>query len=230
MKQSIRALAVITAAAFVLGAAGCASSPNNGEKTKKGALTGAAAGAVLGAVVGYQKDPSGGALRGAVIGAAAGGALGAGVGAYMDKQQADLDRQLAAEKAAKQMEVERVQQDMLRVTMSSEVSFDVGKSNIKAGFQPSLDKVASVFSQYPETKLTIVGHTDNTGKEEFNQKLSEDRARAVVNYLIGKGIAAGRLTATGRGELEPRYSNADAGGRAKNRRVEILVQTPPQQG
>ncbi len=202
--------------------AGCATNTTH-ESTKKGAGIGALVGAVSGAIIGYQNDHSGGALRGALIGGAAGGAIGAGTGAYMDKQQTEFERQLADERAQHQIEIERQKNEILKLTMSSEVSFDFNSAKIKATFRPPLDKIAEILNRYPRSQIVIVGHTDSVGAEQYNLDLSNRRAIAVADYLVTRGVAAGRLGTEGRGELEPRSNNDTADGRAQNRRVEVFV-------
>ncbi|MDQ6972614.1 MAG: glycine zipper domain-containing protein, partial [Mariprofundaceae bacterium] len=126
--------------ALVVSLASCVTTPNdpNAQAKQKGAM-GAAMGAIAGAVIGYQGDHSGGALKGALIGAAAGGAIGAGVGNYMDKQQAEFERQLAAEQRSHQVEIERLRNENLKITMSSEVSFDFNSATVTPAFGNTLD-------------------------------------------------------------------------------------------
>ena len=217
-----RIMLINIALALVL--AGCATSPDDpNRKTKEGAATGAVIGAVAGAVIGHQQDRSGGALKGALIGAAAGGAIGAGVGAYMDKQQAEFERQLADERAAHQVEVERLQNENLKITMSSEVSFDYNSAALKPAFRQTLDKVADILKRYPRTTIRIIGHTDSTGSAAYNQQLSEQRAKSVSWYLSDAGVDPRRIITEGRGEQQPRATNDTEAGRQLNRRVEMLI-------
>ena len=202
--------------------AGCASNTTH-ENTKKGAGIGALVGAVSGAIIGYQNDHSGGALRGALIGGAAGGALGAGAGAYMDKQQTEFEQQLAQEQAQHQIEIERQQNEILKLTLSSEVSFDFNSASLKSTFYSPLNKIADIMVRYPQTQIVIAGHTDSVGSEQYNLDLSLRRANAVADYLIGRGVAKARMSTEGRGEMQPIASNDSAAGRAQNRRVEIYV-------
>ena len=214
---------VLTVVLFlIVGLSGCATNTTH-ENTKKGAGIGALVGALSGAIIGYQNDHSGGALRGALIGGAAGGALGAGAGAYMDKQQTEFEQQLSAEQAQHQIEIERQQNEILKLTMSSEVSFDFNSASLKPAFYSSLNKIADIMSRYPQTQILVVGHTDSVGSEQYNLDLSLRRANAVANYLISHGVAQHRLGTEGHGEMEPIASNDTADGRARNRRVEIFV-------
>lgn len=107
--------------------------------------------------------------------------------------------------------------------MSSEVSFDFNSASLKPAFLPTLNKVADILVRYPKTRVTVIGHTDNVGSDAYNQVLSERRAQSVVNYLSDHGVARARLEAVGRGETQPRATNATAAGRQLNRRVEILI-------
>ncbi len=201
---------------------GCATNTTH-ENTKRGAGIGALVGAVSGAIIGYKNDHSGGALRGALIGGAAGGAVGAGVGAYMDKQQTEFEQQLAAERAQHQIEIERQQNEILKLTMNSEVSFDFNSANLKPSFRPPLTKMADIMQRYPQTQIVVVGHTDSVGSEQYNMDLSHQRAIAVADYLVSRGVGALRLGTEGRGETEPRSTNDTTAGRALNRRVEVFV-------
>ncbi len=203
-------IAVAVAAAL----AGCAADDPN-LRTK----TGAAIGAVAGAIIGHQVDGKSGRYVGAAVGALAGG----GAGYYMDNQQKEFEKALLAEQQSKQLEIERLRDDTLKLSLDSEVSFDVDQSMIKPAFRPSLDKLADVLIKYDRTVVHIVGHTDNTGSDSYNQSLSERRARSVSTYLEQRGVPHDRLRYEGRGESEPRESNATAAGRQLNRRVEVYV-------
>ncbi len=181
--------------------------------------TGAAIGAVAGAVLGHQVDGDKGRFLGAAVGALAGNA----VGRYMDEQQQELEAQLSQERANREIEISRLQDNTLKVNLSSEVSFDTNSANIKADFQTSLNKLAGVLSDYPETAIHIVGHTDSTGTEQYNQKLSERRAASVNGYLAQRGVAPGRTRTIGYGESLPISDNNSEQGRQRNRRVEIFL-------
>jgi len=202
----------------------CATSPNDpNAQAKQKAAAGAALGAIAGAIIGYQGDHSGGALKGALIGGAAGGAIGAGVGHYMDKQQAEFEQQLAAEQRAHQIEIERLKNENLKITMSSEVSFDFNSAEIKPAFGNTLDKVSDILERYNRTHITVVGHTDNVGSDAYNQRLSQRRSESVAYYVERRGVQSSRVRTEGRGESEPRASNTTEAGRQLNRRVELLI-------
>mgnify|MGYP002713143877 CR=1 FL=1 len=206
---------------------GCTTTNERGEATTDRTSTGAVVGAVTGAIIGHQADHKSGAVVGAILG----GAAGAAIGKNMDEQERAYNRTLEQERQSNAIQVERVRQDMLKLTLSNEVTFDVNSAKIRPGFRSSLDKVAEVMNKYPGSNITIVGHTDSTGTEAYNQQLSERRAQSVAYFLESKGVSPDRLRTEGRGEMQPRASNETAEGRQLNRRVEIFVQQhAPAQG
>ncbi|MEH6357787.1 MAG: OmpA family protein [Pseudomonadales bacterium] len=195
---------------------GCASiDPYTGEQktsnTAKGAGIGALSGALIGALANH--DDRG---KGALIGAAAGGAVGGGVGYYMDRQEAVLRQRLEGTG----VRVQRVG-DEIKLIMPGNITFDTGRAELKARFYSTLDSVALVIGEYNKTRVDVAGHTDSTGGAALNQRLSEQRAASVVNYLASQGVASGRLYTTGYGSRYPVADNTTALGRASNRRVEI---------
>ena len=204
-------------------ATGCATqSTNQGQTDRNNTAIGAVIGAVAGAVIGGQLDDDGNRDRGVITGAVIGAAAGAGIGNMMDRQEQDFRDELAAEQRRSEIEIQRVRDDLLKLTFDNEVTFDFDSAGIKSSFTDSLVKVADVMQKY-ESQGTVVGHTDSTGAESYNQQLSERRARAVVDYLVSQGVYRGNLSAVGKGESEPRDSNATEAGRALNRRVDIFV-------
>jgi len=207
-----RSVVMITSVGLLL--AGCASDDPN-----RRAKTGAAVGAIAGAVIGHQIDHKSGRFVGAAVGALA----GAGVGHYMDNQQKEMEQQLAAEREANAIEIERMQDDTLKLTLDSEVSFDFNSTVIRPSFQDSLDKLAQVILKYDRTVVHVVGHTDNIGSMEYNQRLSERRAEAVASYLALRGVPWNRMQTEGRAFREPRAENATEAGRQLNRRVELYL-------
>lgn len=219
----MKRLAVISVAAVL--ASGCATSPDSQGQQSNRTATGAVIGAVAGAVLGHQIKHDGGAAIGAVVG----GATGAAIGNSMDEQEREYRRELESERRQNQIEVERVRDDLLKLTLDSEVSFDFDKAAIKPAFKPTLDKLAEVMRKYDRTNIIIVGHTDAIGSESYNQRLSERRAEAVADYLSSKGVARYRFTTRGAGESEPRATNDTEAGRQLNRRVEIFVQPDAEQ-
>ncbi len=210
----MRKLILVVAIAATLTACVTADDPNRRLKA------GAAVGAVVGAVIGHAVDnDKGGLLTGAAVGAAA----GAGVGYYMDNQQKEMEAVLAEEQANHDLEVQRLEDETLKIDISNEVSFDFNSSALKPAFLATLDKVAGILERYPHTVIHVVGHTDSVGSEAYNMTLSRQRAESVVSYFTAQGIAASRLVTLGRGELAPRATNDTEAGRQLNRRVEIYV-------
>lgn len=214
-----RFLAMVVAGSVALG--GCVMGERGAPLTdsEKGALIGAAGGAVLGAVA-YSRDRT----KGALIGVIGGGIAGSAVGAYMDNQRRDLQKYLAPEIGAGQARVERLANDVLRITMTNQTAFDTNSSDIKPSFHSTMDKVAEVLVRYGKTTLTVAGHTDNVGSGPYNQKLSERRALSVAHYLESRRVNPVRLATVGKGEDVPVESNSTEAGRQANRRVEIYVQ------
>lgn len=202
---------------LMLGASGCATPMN---KTQQGALigtgVGAATGAALGQAIGGDTRAT---LLGAAAGALAGGLAGGAIGSYMDRQEQELRYQLANVEAAS---IQR-DQDVLAVTFKSDVMFDVDSAVLKPGGYDEIDRVATVLTKYPQTRLQIEGHTDSTGNEFYNQQLSERRAQAVAMALQQRGVHPSRIQAVGFGETRPIAGNDNPGGRQLNRRVTIQI-------
>lgn len=203
---------VIATAALV--AVGCATDDPN-----RRAKAGAAIGAIAGGVLGNQTSSK----NGKYVGAAVGALTGAAVGNYMDKQQRRMEQQLAQETANQEITVTRIDEETLKVNVSSEVSFDVNQASIKSNFRDSLNKVANVVSEYDKTAIHVIGHTDSTGSTSYNQQLSEKRAGSVARYLSQNGVQRDRMRMAGRGEARPVADNSSSAGRSQNRRVEIYL-------
>lgn len=188
---------------------GCAS----WNKTQKGAVIGTTAGGAAGAVIGRS---SGNTALGAIIGAAVGGTTGAIIGRQMDKQAEEI------EKTVPDAKVTRVGEGIV-VEFSSNILFGYDQSNLSNEAKSNLDKLLVVLNSYSDTDIEIQGHTDSKGSKEYNQTLSEQRARTVSAYLSAEGIAQSRLSIKGFGESLPKYENNTAEGRTENRRVEFLI-------
>jgi outer membrane protein OmpA-like peptidoglycan-associated protein len=212
-----RLLGIALAAAL----AGCAADQPLGNlgHREQGSILGAVGGAVIGAVA-YDKNRTKGAVVGAVGGALAGGA----VGRYMDDQKRDLEKNLNSEIQTGQARVDKLPNDVVRITMTAQTAFDTNSAAIKPGFNTTMDKVAEVVVRYGKTTLTVVGHTDDVGANAYNQSLSERRALSVAQYLESKRVDSMRLATAGKGETQPRSSNATESGRQENRRVEIYLE------
>lgn len=180
------------------------------DNTRKGAGIGAAIGAVVAIADGKREADE--ILAGAAIGAVA----GAGVGVYLDAQEEKLARIPGTS-------VERIGRDTLLVHFESDVLFAVDSAALDGASRSSLEQVARVLAEYRKTAVVVQGHTDSTGTEAHNQLLSQRRADAVRNYLVGRGVVPERLVAVGYGETQPVVSNDTPGGRSLNRRVDILL-------
>ncbi len=214
------------AAIAVVGLLAACADPNQPGAPGRGTATGAATGAVIGGVLGNVLAASGRRSEGTAIGAAVGAALGGGVGYAMDRQRQDFETQLAQEQARNDVQIQQLRQDVLLLTLDSDIQFATGSAAIQPGLRDTLSKIAGVLGDYPGTQVSIIGHTDSTGSPEFNQGLSERRAEAVRNELVAFGVPAPQLFTLGRGETEPRADNATDAGRAANRRVELVLTQP----
>ena len=211
-------IAIVISFTFVISLIGCAGQTKQQQGTATGAAIGAGVGAILGQAIGKDTKST---VIGAGIGAALGGIAGNQIGAYMDRQEQALRDALAASEAAS---IQR-EQDVLMATFKSEVMFDFDSATIKPGGLTEIARTATVLNNYPQTMLRVEGHTDQVGAEDYNQKLSEQRAIAVKNALIQNNVDARRITTIGFGETQP-ISSEDA----VNRRVTIRITPIRQQG
>ncbi|WP_338812695.1 OmpA family protein [Bernardetia sp. Wsw4-3y2] len=196
---------VLAIASFALPS--CASWSNAG----KGAAIGGAAGGTIGGVA-SKKNP----VAGGIIGAVVGGAAGAAIGAYMDKQAKDIEEEVEDAK------VVRVEEG-INLTFDSGILFGFDKSDLNSSSRESIAKLGRILNEYPDTRLTIQGHTDDKGDDNYNRQLSAKRADAVRDYLIANGVKGGRLNTVAYGETAPVASNSTEAGRAQNRRVEVII-------
>lgn len=203
-----RTVAVILSASFLAACQQGAGYQQN-PRTYQGAGAGAAIGGLLGSM-----ESSKHAAIGAGIGVLAGGAIGQ----YMDRQETDMRQQLQGTG----IEVQRQGDDIL-LNIPNNVTFDFDSARIWSQAEGTLNSLAGVLNQYPETMIDVIGYTDNVGSEEYNQKLSERRAQAVANKLRDFGVTSQRMMVLGRGEAQPVASNEAEAGRAQNRRVEVRV-------
>jgi len=135
----------------------------------------------------------------------------------MDKQAREIEQALPG------AEVNRVGEGVVLVLGENSVNFETNKSVLTNVAKANLDKVVPVFQSYPDTDIVIYGYTDSTGRLEFNQKLSEDRAASVRSYLVSKGLATSRFQTKGMGPNDPIATNETVEGRSKNRRVEFTI-------
>jgi outer membrane protein OmpA-like peptidoglycan-associated protein len=203
-------LIILCLSAFCLLLTSCATQQQTG--TGVGAATGAGVGAILGQAIGQDTEST---LLGAAAGAIVGGIAGNRIGHYMDQQERELRSALARQERAS---IQR-ERELLQATFESEVFFDFDSAILKPGGRQELEKVANVLQKYRKTTILVEGHTDKSGPEEYNQKLSQRRAEAVEKALIQMGIIPERIKAVGYGESMPISSDP-----AANRRVELKIQ------
>ncbi|MCM1517095.1 MAG: OmpA family protein [Pseudoflavonifractor sp.] len=202
----------------LLASSGCSSMTNTG----KGALIGTGGGGALGAGVGALIGGGKGAGIGAAIGAAVGAGAGALIGKKMDKQQAELQKQLAEQAKVEQVTDQNGLQ-AIKVTFDGGILFPTNGTTLSANAKNDLAHFATSLRDNPDTNVQIYGYTDNTGTYAVNERVSTGRADAVRTYLVDAGIAASRLSAEGIPMADYVASNETAAGRAQNRRVEIYI-------
>jgi len=216
--KAIRKLTVVIILVSAIIFSGCKAVKNANNK-QKGAVIGATGGAILGAIIGNNVGKGGNGELGAVIGGVVGGATGVIIGNKMDKQAQKIEEEIPG------AVVERVD-DGIVVTFdeNSGVHFATNKYTINSQSQNTLYKLSSILKEYPDTNVLVVGHTDSTGSDNLNMQLSKNRANAVTNYFTKQsGLSNSRFVTKWYGETQPRFDNSTANGRAKNRRVNIVI-------
>jgi outer membrane protein OmpA-like peptidoglycan-associated protein len=183
------------------------------NRTIAGGAIGAGVGGVIGGVIGKK---AGNTAAGAIIGAVIGGTAGAAIGNYMDRQAAEIRRDI---KGAK---VERVGEG-IKITFNSGILFDVGSDKLKPAAASNISELARILNKYKDTDILVEGHTDSTGTEQMNMNLSEDRSASVSRQIKTQGVAGRRISTVGYGETQPVEDNGSGIGRAANRRVEVAI-------
>ena len=221
-EKIMKKLYVAGLALTLLLSGGCANMNNMGKGATYGTAGGAAAGALLGQAIGGNTKAT---VLGMAVGAAIGGLTGTGIGYMMDKQEQDMRNALDQSEA---IAVER-EGNVLALTFKSDFTFAVNSSTLRSGLYAELDRVAQVLAAYPQTTILVAGHTDSTGSDEYNMKLSQQRADSVKNALVQRGVDPQRISAVGYGEGQPVGDNNTEFGRQQNRRVEVRI-NPTQQG
>jgi len=209
MRPSTPLLTLALGAALL---AGCANPDGTANRTGTGALIGAATGAAIGNLV--SDEDRGATIAGGVLGAMA----GAAIGNQLDQQAAELQQSIGGSGATIVNTGDR-----LVVSMPEAITFAVDSAEVRPDIRDELFAVSRSLQNYPNTAVQVIGHTDNTGSAAHNQSLSERRAAAVANILVGAGTPAWRIRSFGRGFNQPVASNDTAAGRAANRRVEIVI-------
>jgi len=194
---------------------GCANMSETQKGTAVGAGLGAATGAGIGAIAG------GG--TGAAIGALAGAGVGAAGGYIWSNRMEEQKRAMEQATAGTGVQVSQTPDNRLKLDIPSDISFDIGRAEIKPNLKPVLDSFASSLVANPSTSVTIIGHTDNTGSDAVNNPLSFNRAASARNYLVNRNVSSNRISIDGRGSREPIFANNTSTNRARNRRIEIFV-------
>ncbi|WP_298539888.1 OmpA family protein [uncultured Aquimarina sp.] len=215
IKSNFNKIAIVLTALVILSSCDAVQNANN---TQKGAVIGTTAGAVLGGVIGNNVGNKENSVLGAIIGGVVGGVAGGVIGKQMDKQAQKIEEEIPG------AEVTRVGEGIdIIFDENSGIYFETNKHNINAKSKETLNKLIGVFKDFPDTNIIVDGHTDSSGDDAYNMELSRKRANSVTDYLISQGINKSRLTTYYHGETLPKYDNATAEGRAKNRRVEFGV-------
>jgi len=194
--------------------------PYTGEEKTSHAAKGAGLGALAGAAIGALTNTSSGdeALTNALIGAGIGALAGGSVGYYMDQQEAKLRQRLAGTGVS----VTRAGDNII-LNMPGNITFATDSYNINSNFYETLNSVAIVLDEFEQTLVDVMGHTDSTGSDQYNQQLSQQRAGSVSQYLASQGVLRQRLVVQGFGESRPIADNNTPAGRQQNRRVEVQI-------
>jgi outer membrane protein OmpA-like peptidoglycan-associated protein len=208
MKSKMNVVFAVTLCISIVSMMGCGAS-----NALKGGGIGAGVGGVAGGVIGKQL---GNTAVGAIIGAAVGGTTGALIGRHMDRQAEEMRKDI------KNAKIERIGEG-IKITFDSGILFEINSSELQSVAKANIETLSAILNKYPDTNILIEGDTDNTGSEEYNQKLSERRAQAVADYQKGLGVDGSRISTVGLGELNPIVSNDTENGRQQNRRVEVAI-------
>jgi outer membrane protein OmpA-like peptidoglycan-associated protein len=179
----------------------------------RGAVIGAGAGGAAGAVVG---NATGSTVRGAIIGAAVGGAAGAVIGHQMDQQAREIEHDIPG------AHVQRIGEG-IAVTFPDGLLFPFDSDQLHPEARENMRAFAASLAKYPNTRAMVVGHTDSVGAAQYNQTLSERRARAAADFIAANGVDRSRISTVGSGMNEPIATNDTESGRSQNRRVEVAI-------
>ena len=182
-----------------------------GKRTAWGAAGGAALGAVTGAVISH--NTGGKSSTGAIIGGLSGAAAGGLLGNYYDKQAKELAAIADVVKT----------DNGLQVILKNDILFSIGSAELSADSLQTLTDLNRVLKKYPKNRIVVQGYTDSTGTDAINNKLSQQRAKAVYDFLLGSGLKTLSINYVGYGSSNPVASNDTAEGRAKNRRVVLAI-------
>jgi outer membrane protein OmpA-like peptidoglycan-associated protein len=209
MKQATKTLILSAGVAAI---AGCTNLDGSTSRTGTGALIGTGVGALAGRAI------DGGGTAGTIIGGVAGNIAGAAIGAALDRQHRQLEQGLEGSGAT----VVNTGNQLV-VTLPEAITFDVDSAAVHPDYVDEIAFIARSLRDNPQSTVRVIGHTDNTGSTSHNQGLSERRAAAVAAILTGNGVEPWRVATAGVGYSQPVASNDTPGGRAQNRRVEIVI-------
>lgn len=191
---------------------------SNWSNTAKGAVIGTGGGAAAGAVIGKTL---GNTAAGAIAGAAVGGTVGAIIGRNMDRKAEKINEELDG------VTIQRVEEG-IAVSFDSGILFGFDSSTLQPEARENLEKLSEILNDDDETVLMVVGHTDSTGDEDYNMRLSEQRAQSAADYMTSQGLSESRVETEGRGETEPIADNSTEAGQQDNRRVEVAIYASPE--
>ncbi|MBT8418769.1 MAG: OmpA family protein [Silicimonas sp.] len=187
-----------------------------GERQRTG--QGAAIGAAVGGLLGATRESGSDRVRNAAVGAAIGAAAGAAIGYSLDQQAAELRNDFGNG----QIDVINTGNELI-VRMPEAILFATDSASLNSQLRSDLFVLSDSLQKYPQSTVTVTGHTDSTGTAAYNQDLSQRRARSVASVLQQGGVAGSRLRVVGAGESQPIATNQTAAGRAQNRRVDITI-------
>ena len=207
----------ILAAASLIALTACGPAyQQGGDRQNQG--TGAAAGALIGAVIGGTRESGSDRLRNAAVGAAIGAGAGALIGSSLDAQARELEQDFDNGS----IDVINTGSELI-VRMPEAILFATDSAQLNSALRSDLFVLSDSLNKYPQSIVTVTGHTDNTGTAAYNQNLSERRAVSVATVLRSGGVAPSRIRTQGAGESQPIATNQTAAGRAQNRRVDITI-------
>ncbi|MEM8869926.1 MAG: OmpA family protein [Pseudomonadota bacterium] len=194
-----------------LGLAACTNPDGSSNRTGTGAIIGGGLGAAAGRIIGDDN-------RSAVLGGIIGTGVGAAIGNQLDRQAAELERDIGGSGAR----IVNTGSELI-VVLPEAITFDIESAVVRSNSRQNILAIANNLQQYPNSQVRVVGHTDNTGTRQFNRTLSINRANAVRDVLLQGGVSGSRIRTVGRGENVPTATNATPEGRQANRRVEIII-------
>jgi len=213
MQMNLPPAGILAAALGLTACTDPATIGTNGSNTQQGAIIGGIIGAGVGALT-NDSDRGLGAATGAIVGAAAGSVIGN----QLDAQERELRQSISNDGITIVNTGDR-----LIVSLPNDLTFATDSSAISPAVRSDLNKVAASLVRYPNSLVQVIGHTDSDGSASYNQALSERRANAVADQIQAGGVPYNRLAIIGRGEDQPVASNLTPEGKARNRRVEIVV-------